>query len=200
MNVSVLKIDTCHKIVMTIFYLIIVFKIVNLSCGITICQCKIMEIKDRFLQIISRYGLSQQEMAERIGVDASTVSYFCKGKRKPGFDILEKIAKAFPDVDLNWLVAGDGDSSESHISSDPYTNIEIEDSRNGKDSGQLLFDFSSNSSNSANTNKSANVAPKTAPSPVVIPAKIEVPQCGSKKIKRVIILFEDGTMESYNEL
>ena len=155
-----------------------------------------MEIKDRFLQIISRYGLSQQEMAERIGVDASTVSYFCKGKRKPGFDILEKIAKAFPDIDLNWLVAGDGDSSESHISNDPYTNVEIDDSRKGSDSEQLLFDFSQNSSNSTPILPKQHDLPKQT-QPVKHVSSVVTP---TKKIKRVIILFEDGTMESYNEL
>lgn len=140
-----------------------------------------MDIKDRFQHIISSHGISQQEMAERIGVDASTISYFCKGKRKPGFEILEKISRAFPDIDLNWLISGN--SSESHISNETDVCTEIDDS-------QLKFDFLSN------PQFQAKGKVQGAPGG----SHVEVEKRDSKKIKRVIILFEDGTMESYNDL
>ena len=99
----------------------------------------VMEIKERFLEILSRNRISQQEMAERIGVDASTISYFCKGKRKPGFDILERIAVAFPNVDLNWLITGNG--SELNISDNSTNALQISNSHESLN-GQLKFDFS----------------------------------------------------------
>ena len=128
----------------------------------------VMEIKERFLEILSRNRISQQEMAERIGVDASTISYFCKGKRKPGFDILERIAVAFPNVDLNWLITGNG--SELNISDNSTNALQISNSHESLN-GQLKFDFS--------TEK-------------------RLVQSSGKKIKRVILLFDDGSMESYN--
>ena len=129
---------------------------------------EIMEIKDRFLEILSKNRISQQEMAERIGVDASTISCFCKGKRKPGFEILERIAVAFPNVDLNWLIAGNG--SELNIST------------NGQDGGQI-----SNSHESLNGQLKFDFLSEKRPA-----------QSSAKKIKRVIVLFDDGSMESYN--
>ncbi len=145
-----------------------------------------METKDRFLQIINEKGISQQEMAERIGVDASTISYFCKGKRKPGFDILERIAKAFPDVDLNWLITGI--VSESHISANNTDMSEISNSQNTFDTGQLELNFASGTP----------VSP-VRQQPVSQQNRIEKPaQSTQKRIKRVIVLFDDGTIESYN--
>ena len=96
-----------------------------------------MEIKDRFLEILSKNRISQQEMAERIGVDASTISCFCKGKRKPGFEILERIAVAFPNVDLNWLIAGNG--SELNISTNGQDGGQISNSHESLN-GQLKFE------------------------------------------------------------
>lgn len=142
-----------------------------------------MDTKDRFLQIINEKGISQQEMAERIGVDASTISYFCKGKRKPGFEILERIAKAFPDVDLNWLITGV--SSESHISTNSSDSTEILNSRDTIDNGQLELNFTQVASRP--TRKSLQ------------PVNIEKPaQSVDKRIKRVIVLFDDGSIECYN--
>ncbi|MBP3419030.1 MAG: helix-turn-helix transcriptional regulator [Marinifilaceae bacterium] len=147
-----------------------------------------MEIKDRFVKIITDMGISQQEMAERIGVDASTISYFCKGKRKPGFDILERIAVAFPDVDLNWLITGV--ASESHITCQDQGDSQISNSQNSIP-GQLQLDFSPSQVRSSIT----SIAPATS-------AKTykEKPANPQKRIKRVIVLFDDGTMESYNDL
>ncbi len=157
----------------------------------TIVKHKFMETKDRFLQIISEKGISQQEMAERIGVDASTVSYFCKGKRKPGFEILERIAKAFPDVDLNWLITGI--SSESHIPNNYRDSSQILDSHDSSDSGQLELNFAQSAPQQLNNITSMSQNQNSCTVNGEKPA-----QSVDKRIKRVIVLFDDGSIESYN--
>lgn len=156
-----------------------------------IVKHKFMETKDRFLQIISEKGISQQEMAERIGVDASTVSYFCKGKRKPGFEILERIARAFPDVDLNWLITGI--SSESHIPNNCQDSSEISNSHDSSDSGQLELNFAQSAPRPLN-----DISSMTPKQNSCVVNREKPAQSVDKKIKRVIVLFDDGSIESYN--
>lgn len=51
-----------------------------------------------------------------IKVNASAMSHILNGRSKPGFDVLDKIAQAFPDVNLNWLISGKGSLYNNRIS------------------------------------------------------------------------------------
>lgn len=48
-------------------------------------------------------GLTQLEMAERLGVSKSTISMYENGNREPDFDTLERIADYF-NVDIDYLL------------------------------------------------------------------------------------------------
>lgn len=52
---------------------------------------------------------SQKYFAEKIGISASAVSsLFSKRGNKPGLDMLQKIAIAYPEISLDWLLVGRG--------------------------------------------------------------------------------------------
>ncbi len=48
-------------------------------------------------------GLTQTEMAEKLGVSKSTISMYENGNREPDFETLEKIADFF-NVDIDYLL------------------------------------------------------------------------------------------------
>lgn len=48
-------------------------------------------------------GWSQQEVADRVGLNKMTISQYENGKRKPSFEMIEALASAFH-VDLNYLL------------------------------------------------------------------------------------------------
>lgn len=48
-------------------------------------------------------GLTQTEIAEKLGVSKSTISMYENGNREPDFDTLEKIADFF-NVDIDYLL------------------------------------------------------------------------------------------------
>lgn len=60
---------------------------------------------DRFREIRARHGLSQLEMAERLGVSKSYIGLIENGQREAGRDILEKLAALYQ-VNLNWYLSG----------------------------------------------------------------------------------------------
>lgn len=60
------------------------------------------EFKDMLKYFRIRKGLSQSELAEKLGMSASRISMYEVGKREPDFEAEEKIADFF-NTDLNTL-------------------------------------------------------------------------------------------------
>lgn len=60
------------------------------------------DFKDMLKYFRSREGLSQSDLAKRLGVSTSTISMYEVGKREPDFETEEKIADFF-NTDLNIL-------------------------------------------------------------------------------------------------
>lgn len=60
------------------------------------------EFKDMLKYFRQMHGLSQAELAEKIGVKPSTISMYEVGKREPDFETEEALADFF-NVDLNTL-------------------------------------------------------------------------------------------------
>lgn len=52
-------------------------------------------------------GMSQQEMANRLGCPYQTISKYERGEIKPTSDVLTKIGEEF-NLDINWLLSGKG--------------------------------------------------------------------------------------------
>lgn len=68
------------------------------------------EFKDMLKFFRMRANLSQSELAEKLGVAASTISMYEVGKREPDFETEEKIADFF-NTDLNTLRGRDNESN-----------------------------------------------------------------------------------------
>lgn len=68
------------------------------------------EFKDMLKYFRSREGLSQSELAKKLGVSTSTISMYEVGKREPDFETEEKIADFF-NTDLNILRGRDTELS-----------------------------------------------------------------------------------------
>lgn len=65
-----------------------------------------MKFGDILRMLRVRAGLTQVEMAEKLGISRSTVGMYEQGKREPDFELEEKIADLF-NVSLDYLRTGD---------------------------------------------------------------------------------------------
>lgn len=67
-------------------------------------------VNKRIKYIIDDYEkCSQKFFAEKIGVSQSAISsLFSQRENKPGLDMLQKIAIAYPELSLDWLLIGRG--------------------------------------------------------------------------------------------
>jgi len=62
----------------------------------------------RLMQFITAENISQSQFADNIGVARASVSHIIAGRNKPGFDFVEKMARAFPALNIEWLITGKG--------------------------------------------------------------------------------------------
>lgn len=68
-------------------------------------------INERIMQVIKHYELNKNSFAKKIGVSSnSVIENIVAGRQsKPSYDVLSKIAVAFNDVHLRWLLNGEGE-------------------------------------------------------------------------------------------
>ncbi len=65
-------------------------------------------MKERILQLLDLEQLSPSKFADIIGVQRSSVSHVISGRNNPSFDFLQKTLKAFPGLNAEWLMLGQG--------------------------------------------------------------------------------------------
>ena len=61
----------------------------------------------RITQIMEYYDLTAASFADRIEVGRSSISHLLSGRNNPSLDLVMKIIKAFPEVELYWLLNGE---------------------------------------------------------------------------------------------
>lgn len=140
-------------------------------------------MKDRIYKIMQKEGLSQTEFAEKIGVSQSNLSHiFGSRGQKPSLDVVMGIHKAYPYVNLDWLLYGEGEMEDGNTASQQPSEISLY--AGGMPDGR---DFRK----------------ETAPDPSYDPPKetvvekvkyIEKPQ---PKITEIRIFFDNGTFEVF---
>ena len=62
----------------------------------------------RLQQFLAAENISQSQFADTIGVARASISHILAGRNKPGFDFIERTARHYPDLNLDWLITGRG--------------------------------------------------------------------------------------------
>lgn len=61
---------------------------------------------NRIKQLQDVLGVSENELAQRLGMKQSTLNSYTLGKRKPSFDLAESMLTTFVDISAEWLLRG----------------------------------------------------------------------------------------------
>ena len=62
----------------------------------------------RLGEILDFYGISAAAFSEMIAVNRSTISHLLSGRNKPSLEFVLKVLDVFPEVELYWLLNGQG--------------------------------------------------------------------------------------------
>ena len=157
-------------------------------------------MNQRLQQFINAENISQSQFADNIGVARASVSHIIAGRNKPGFDFILGMTRAYPALNVDWLITGKG---KMYRSSEP--SLQVKESA-AKIDDDLLFEME----------KEASPIPKQStahqdPKPVTSQKVEEKSQATSsdaspkehqhsikqRSISRIVIFYDDNT---YQEL
>ncbi len=62
----------------------------------------------RLQTFLNAESISQSQFADKIGVAKAGISHIMSGRNKPSYDFIVSTAKAFPALNLEWLITGEG--------------------------------------------------------------------------------------------
>ena len=134
------------------------------------------EFAKRLEKVFDHYDLTATSFSEKVNVGKATISHLLSGRNKPSLDFVLKTVKAFPEVELYWLLNGKGSFPTENL---PQKDKEIEtDKYHDKQEDQLsLHDQLTDE-----------------------PSKKEstVSNYPNKKLVRVILCYEDGSFENFD--
>lgn len=67
-------------------------------------------MKFRINELLQHFNMTQAELSKRIGLNNTvTINRLAGNHVKPSFDIIVKILGAFPEINANWLLTGEGE-------------------------------------------------------------------------------------------
>lgn len=64
--------------------------------------------EDRLATVLTHFGLSPSQLAQKLGVQRSGISHILSGRNRPGLDFIVKLLQVFPQIDADWLLSGKG--------------------------------------------------------------------------------------------
>lgn len=65
-------------------------------------------IVTRIRTLMAHYNLSVSAFADTIGVQRSSISHLLSGRNNPSLDLVLKLVHTYPEVNLYWLLRGEG--------------------------------------------------------------------------------------------
>ena len=157
---------------------------------------------NRIFTFIESLQLTPTEFADTIGVSRASISSIKTGRTQPTLSLIEKIKQRFPNVDINWLILGEGDApivnrSEQEI--ELFTNDEVK-------AEIEVTQISSNDDTAANEYQAVYIAEtprKIEEEPQVVNQETNVPVQfkteRKRSVKKVILLYDDGSFEEFNK-
>lgn len=66
-------------------------------------------MRERIKRVFELTGLSQQDFAKRLGISAPTLSSLFSGRTQPNARQVEAIHRGFPEINVGWLMFGEGE-------------------------------------------------------------------------------------------
>ncbi|MBE7686120.1 helix-turn-helix domain-containing protein [Tenacibaculum piscium] len=141
------------------------------------------DILTRLKKIISHYNLTSSTFADAINVQRSSISHLLSGRNKPSLDFVMKTINKFPEVDLYWFLYGEGTfpkiEPEEEIVAEEETSTKEIIQEEKKEISPTLFSTSTTSIENNSKNEPNN--------------------SGNKKLVKIVLLYDDGSFNEFNQ-
>lgn len=177
-------------------------------------------MKERIKEVQEHYNLKQKQFALELGVAEATLSSVKTGRTAPSNNLIQAIHNAYPAININWLMFGEG---EMLLPLTPETAVGTIPSAEALDRAAGVAPMTQ-----AGIGQNVGFQPSEGPSLFDAPAVVNSPKIGAKpanysalptelqlaealsqlkkanevdrrvrKIKEIRVFFDDGTFEAF---
>lgn len=182
-------------------------------------------VLDRLVQFMNSTGLSSSQFADTTGIPRPSLSQMLHGRNKSvNNQVLAKLNAAFPNLNILWLLFGQGEmlTNPNIETSEPQNEAKIAETKpqiadfESQDPYERAFtsdlfsignEYSDDIQADESTFRAINprvssprqetTSPKETESPTLPPAAANIAIDDSKKISSIIVLYTDGSFETF---
>lgn len=159
-----------------------------------------MEMKDRIRQLMETQNMTQQTFASYIGMSSANLSNIFTGRTKPTLNTVEAIRSKFPNINIDWLMFGNGT-----MFIETQTEVDSSSTLQEQSNGEQTFDFGDfdsvdkmGTSDSLKTEENTDTKHRTRHQ-VAQPVQTDIvcKDTDRRKITEIRVFFDDQTWESF---
>lgn len=174
-------------------------------------------MKDRIMQIMRAENMTQQEFAQTLDISPASLSSIFTGRTNPTNNHVQAIHRCFPNINVNWLMFGEGEmyvdnnlvsEGTSNESRNPVPVLDAKDAENTVSDTPIYNKVNENVSRTSSSNHdplnsdptklSGHVYPEPNVAPQIIKETVKYIDKPQRKITEIRIFFDDGTYEVFN--
>ena len=186
-----------------------------------------MNERDRIEYLMNLYGLTPSQFSDKTGIQRASVSHILSNRNKPSLEILLKIYHAFKDVELAWLVAGEGNPPTAPHEGDENEGVaQFVSADEAHRQSNMLFSFMDEESGEKPMEVAASVASADAVAGKVVegvqavptnvategkkeavvdsvrgddapPRSFAISADSAKRVKEIKVFYDNGTYETF---
>ena len=151
-------------------------------------------MREKLQLLMNAENLTGSKLAEYLGIQPSSISHILGGRNKPSLDFVQKILQRYPRINPDWLLL---DSDEMYRpDSSPASSVATSAELQFSESPSMAESATQAEPSAAENHSSPADHTTQAPSNVVDTiAPLVAPH--SRGVKRIIVMFDDHTFESY---
>lgn len=160
-------------------------------------------MKERLIQLLDLEQLTPSKFADIIGVQRSSVSHVISGRNNPSFDFIQKTLRAFPGLNAEWLILGEGSmyeqmgrASGGNLFEPPPEPPQHAVQESIADEGREI-DLSDDSQGLEQDESGAQSSPETSNNQDVNMDEPAQSPRNEGKVIQVMVFFEDNTFKTY---
>ena len=143
-------------------------------------------MKEKLEYLLREKQLTATSLARLLEIQPSGISHIMSGRNKPSFDLVVKILSAFPDINPDWLLL---DSDEVYRRGGTSSTRDLFGFDDNALESEPTFDSQENIEFSESKNQEENLQAHNFSSA----------KNSSKMVDRIVILYADGTFESFSQ-
>ena len=142
-------------------------------------------MKEKLEYLLREKQLSATSLARLLEIQPSGISHIMSGRNKPSFDLVVKILSAFPDINPDWLLL---DSDEVYRRSGTSSTHDLFGFDDQPPQSDPSFDSQENIEFSESKTEVENLSMQNFSA-----------KKSGKAVDRIVVLYADGTFESFSQ-